>query len=141
MGLEDLADVVSDLVGEVSEGIKDVTADIEEFSRNAMEGIGAQGLEALENGDLNGAIECSDMSEENKDIAKQIVESVPYNFGELVKSGLKITAGALGTAAALATPGLQPAGFAAAASLASGVRELAIQCKNANKNATALANT
>ena len=143
MGLEDLGDVVSDLVGEFSEGIKDVTVDIEEFSRTAIEGLGDQGLEALGNGDLKGAIECSDMSEENKELANQIVESIPPNGFELFKSGLKIAAGALGTAAALATPGFQPAGLAAGAALIKGVSELATQLgsRNTNKNAAALANT
>lgn len=141
MGLEDL-DVVSDLVGEITEGIKDAVVDIGEFSVAAMEGIGDQGMEALENGDIKGAIECSDLSEENKELSNQIVECVSPSCAELLKSGLKIAAGALGTAAALATPGFQPAGLAAAASLVSGVRDFATQFgnRNANKNAAALAN-
>lgn len=142
MGLEDLGDVISDLVGEVSEGIKDVAVDINEFSRTAIEGIGHQGMEALGNGDLKGAIECCDMPEEHREMANQIVESVPPNYAELLKGGLKIAAGALGTAAALATPGFQPAGLAAAGSLAIGVKDLVTQLgsRNPNKNTTALAN-
>lgn len=139
MGLEDLVDVVSDFVGEFSEGIKDVAVDIEEFSRTAIEGIGNQGMEALENGDLKGAIECSDMPEENKELAKQITDIVSPDVGELFISGTKIVAGALGTVAALATPGFQPAGLLAGATMINGVRDLATQLGggNANKNVAA----
>lgn len=142
MGLEDLGDVISDLVGEVSEGIKDVAVDINEFSRTAIEGIGHQGMEALGNGDLKGAIECCDMPEENKEMANQIVECVPKDYGKLLKGGAEVVGGALGVVAGLITPGFQPAAVAAGATLIKGVGDLAEQLgnRNPNKNTTALAN-
>lgn len=73
MGFEDLADIVSDFVGDISENINDTVVDIGEFSKEAIEEIGDKGMEALEKGDIKGVIECSDISKEDKEIAKELV--------------------------------------------------------------------
>lgn len=137
MGLEDLASAISDFVGEFSENIQDAVVDIGEFSEGALENLGDGEIEALENGDLGRAIECSDISEESKGLAKEILENVPSDYVNLLKSGAKVIGGALGVAAALATPGLQPAGLGSGATLFQGVRELAAQFGGRNENALA----
>lgn len=138
MGFEDLVGMISDFVGDVSEGIQDIAVDIGEFSKDAIEQLGSEVKEAMEKGDIEGAIACSDMSEENKELANKITDSFNTDCKQLFVSGAKIVAGALGTAAALATPGFQPAGLAAAASLVSGVKDFASQL--GSKNASELAN-
>ena len=138
MGFEDFAGMISDFAGDIAEGIQDMVVDIGEFSKDAIEDLGSKGMEALENGDIKGAIACSDMSEENKELANKITDSFKADNKQLFISGAKIVAGALGTAAALATPGFQAAGLAAGASLISGVKDFASQL--GSKNACALAN-
>lgn len=137
MGLEDLVGAISDFVGEFSENIQDAVVDIGEYSKGFIENFGGEGMETLENGDLRGVIECSDMSEENKELAKEIVENVELDYKNLFMSGTKVLVGTLGVTAALATPGLQPAGLVAGANLCQGVRELAAQFSSNNTNALA----
>lgn len=129
-------EAINDFAGDISEGIKDVVVDIGEFSKNAMENIGEQGMQALENGDIRGAIECSDMPEEHKEIATSVIEQIGLNKGQVV-SALKIAGGALGTIAALATPGFQPAGIAAAGAMIDGINDLIALSDSKNANAVA----
>lgn len=136
MMFEDLADMVSDFAGDISENINDAVVDIGEFSKGAMEALGDKGIEALENGDLKGVIEGSDIPKENKEMAKEIVGIV--NVPSALISGAKVVSGTLGTVAALATPGFQPAGVAALSLAVKGAQELASQFSS--KNANALAN-
>lgn len=130
-------EAISDIVSDISEGITDVAIDIGEFSKNTVENIGDQGMEALENGDIQAAIECSDILEEHKGMVSEIVDQIGLNKGMII-GGLKVAGGTLGTVAALATPGFQAAGLAAAASTISGLKDLLSQ--SGSKKADVLAN-
>lgn len=136
MALEDLVSSISDFVGDISENIDDAIVDIGDFCKETVENISDQGMEALENGDLKEAVECSDISEEYKEGAKLLLEGV--NKPPLI-SGAKLIAGVVGTVAALATPGLQIQGVAALTMAVKGAEELSAHF-NSNKNVNALIN-
>jgi len=137
MGMEGLLAETSDFAGEAMEGIKDVLEDVEEFSKKTLENFGEQGREALENGDLEGAIDCSDIPDEDKKLAKEAIREFGLDKG-LVVNGLGIIGGTLGMVAVLATPGLQvAAGFAAAASVVSGAKGVISHLKSGNVPANA----
>lgn len=78
MGMEDRIDIVNDaqdFSGEITESIKDITIDIAEISKEIIENLGDEGLEALKNGDIKGLIEShDDMSDEEKEFAKEFVD-------------------------------------------------------------------
>ena len=137
MGLEDLVGAISDFVGEFSENIQDAVVDIGEFSKGALENLGNGEIEALENGDLGGAIEYSDMPENDKELAKELVENIAPDYKNLIVSGAKVLGGTLGAVAAIATPGFQPAGLVAGAMAIRGMGELTSQL--GSKNVAALA--
>lgn len=140
MGVEELVDTVSDCVGDfagdISENIKDAVVEVDEFSKNAMENLGDKGLEALEKGDLVEAVECSDMSKEDKELAKDVVEGFKLN-GNLIISGVKIVGGVLAVVLALKGVDILKS-YEAGALAVKGVQEIV---KGINsKKANALAN-
>lgn len=136
MGLEDIASSITDFAGDISENINDAVVDIGEFCKDVAEGIGDKGMEALENGDLKGAVEHSDMPKEDKEAVKELVEGV--NVPSLMLSGAKVVGGSVAAIGALATPGFQPAGVAGLSLAVNGAREIVSQW-NSSQNIKKLA--
>lgn len=135
MGLEDLASAVNDFMGDASEGIQDILVDIGEYSKNAVESLGEEGMEALENGDIKGAVDCSDMPEDYKEATKEILKEFGVaDSKNLFVSGGKILVGTFGTVAALVTPGFQPSGILAAKFTYDGAKELALALQSRQAN-------
>lgn len=131
MDLENIGNAVTDILGDITENIQEGIADIGDISRDAMENLSSESREALENGDIGKAIECSDMPSETKDAANELIGA--FNLEKIkpyLQSGAKIAIGSLGTIAALTTPGFQPYGVVGVKSLYDGVSELVSRRSN-----------
>lgn len=135
MGLEDVASMISDVAGDFSEGIQDMAVEIGDFSQNAIESLGEDGVEALEDGDFKEAVDCSDMPEQIKEGTKEVLTELEVpGTKQLWMGAAKVAGGTLGAIAALATPGFQPAGLAAMGSVIMGAKDLASGLSNRQVN-------
>lgn len=124
MGMEDIVSEASDFFGDFAEGALDKLIDVGDYAKDMAEDLGNEGMEALENGDLDGAVECLDMSQEEKDGIKEVFSILDLDKGKMISGGMKMTAGLLGTVVALATPGIQVAGFASFSTAVKGALEI-----------------
>ena len=85
-----------------------------------MEHFNEQGIKDLQEGNLDGAIDNSDLASSDKEGLKEVAETFDLEKKSLFTAGAKVIGGALGTIAALATPGFQ---VAAAATCFNGMSE------------------
>lgn len=114
---------VTELTENLTDVVKDVAENVGDFARDAMEHFNEQGIKDLQEGNLDGAIDNSDLASSDKEGLKEIAETFDLEKKTLFTAGAQVVGGALGTIAALATPGFQVAGVAAAATCLNGMSE------------------
>lgn len=114
---------VTELTENLTDVVKDVAENVGDFARDAMEHFNEQGIKDLQEGNLDGAIDNSDLASSDKEGLKEVAETFDLEKKSLFTAGAKVIGGALGTIAALATPGFQVAGVAAAATCLNGMSE------------------
>mgnify|MGYP004585620453 FL=1 len=114
---------VTELTENLTDVVKDVAENVGDFARDAMEHFNEQGIKDLQEGNLDGAIDNSDLASSDKEGLKEVAETFDLEKKSLFTAGAKVIGGALGTIAALATPGFQVAGVAAAATCFDGMSE------------------
>lgn len=114
---------VTELTENLTDVVKDVAENVGDFARDAMEHFNEQGIKDLQEGDLEGAIDNSDLDSSDKKEYKEIAEIFDLGNKTLFTTGAQVVGGALGTIAALITPGVQAAGFVSAAACVNGMSE------------------
>lgn len=114
---------VTELTENLTDVVKDVAENVGDFAKDAMEHFNEQGLKDLREGNLDGAIDNSDLTSSDKEGLKEVAEAFDLGNKSLFTAGAKVIGGALGTIAALATPGFQVAGVAAAGTCICGMGE------------------
>lgn len=114
---------VTEFAEKLTDVVKDVAENVGDLAKDAFEHFNEQGLKDLQAGNLDGAIDNSDLSSSDKEGIKEVVETFKLDSTPLCKAGVKVVGGALGTIVALATPGFQAAGVTAAIVCINGVSE------------------
>lgn len=116
---------ISDVIGEFAEKISDMVTDVSEnvadFSKEALEHFDEAGIRELNAGNWEEALDHSDLAD--KEELKEVANAFHLDKN-VIMAGTKVIGGAIGTVAALATPGFQITGLAAASTLAAGVCDL-----------------
>lgn len=117
-GFEQFSDMMGDFVEGISDVVTDVSETVVDFSKETLEHFDETGIKELHEGDLEGALKNSDFPDKEgmKDVA-----NIFHLDKKVIAAGTKVIGGALGTIAALATPGLQIAAGVAAGSLVTGI--------------------
>lgn len=126
---------VTELTENLTDVVKDVAENVGDFARDAMEHFNEQGIKDLQEGNLDGAIDNSDLASSDKEGLKEVAET--FDLGK--QPWVKVAVGAVGTIAALATPGFQAWGVGTAAMCFNGMKAWAQEAK-AKELAAASAN-
>lgn len=99
--VSDVVDGAKDVLSDLYEGAADFFSDVGETAQQTLENLGEGTVEALKEGDLEKAIEQSDLPAESKAEMQEVRQAFELDKGkmEIVKDGLKAFAwGAAGVA-------------------------------------------
>lgn len=127
---EQFSDVIRDLSESISDIVTDVSENVADFSKEALEHFDESGIRELNAGNWEGALDHSDLADKEglKDVANAF-----HLDKNMIMAGTKVIGGALGTVAALATPGFQAAGIAATGTLITGICEFKEMWNSSNR--------
>lgn len=112
--VSDVVDGAKDVLSDLYEGAVDVFTDVGEKAQQTLENLGEGTVEALKEGDLEKAIEQSDLPAESKAEMQEVRQAFELDKGkmEIVKDGVKALTWGAGSIASLVLGHVPSAVFA-----------------------------
>ena len=87
---------VTELTENLTDVVKDVAENVGDFARDAMEHFNEQGIKDLQEGNLDGAIDNSDLASSDKEGLKEVAETFDLEKKSLFTAGAKVIGGKTG---------------------------------------------